>query len=77
MTGSYRHKFLEENRGRLQLRAKIKSTEKILKGLRKKRNAIYAADLTLKERDLKLKSIEKQIKALIDRISKAYTQASK
>jgi len=49
MTGSYRHKFLEENRGRFQLRAKIKSAEKMLKVLRKKRNAIYAADLTLKE----------------------------
>ena len=77
LSGSERYKFLKENRSKLQLRAKIKSTEKMLKALRGKRNAIYTADLTLKERDLKLKSVEKQMKALIDRINKEYTQASK
>ena len=77
LTGQERYNFLTENRGKLQLRARIKSTERALKGLRKRRNAIYTADLTLKERDARLKAVEKQMKSAIDRINKAYAQASK
>jgi hypothetical protein len=68
--------FVSENRNKLRMRGQIKITEKILKRLRKQRNAIYEKNLTLKERDLRLRAVEKQMKMAIDRINRTYKKAS-
>jgi hypothetical protein len=44
--------------------------------LRKRRDAIYAMDLSAAEQDRRLKVVEQQMKAVVDRFNKAYRSAS-
>lgn len=56
----------------LKLRPMLRSTERRLSSLRKRRNEIYSADMSLRERDPQLKDIEAEMKVVIDRFNKAY-----
>jgi hypothetical protein len=76
LAGSDRMAFYRDNRAMLALRPLIKATEKQLKALRKRRDAIYAMDLSAAEQDRRLKVVEQQMKAVVDRFNKAYRSAS-
>ena len=68
----------EYDRARYKLRPKLgllpimDGTEKRLAAMRKQRDAIYSADISLKERDQRLKIIEMRMKAAVDTFNKAY-----
>ncbi|WP_232612530.1 LPD38 domain-containing protein, partial [Photobacterium phosphoreum] len=68
--------YMKEHGYKLQLLPMLKMTEKQLKALRKQRNAIYALDLPRAQKDLRLKSVERQMKMLIDRFNLRYVQLS-
>ncbi|MBY3789589.1 hypothetical protein HPQ32_14280 [Photobacterium carnosum] len=72
--GSNRSEYLKDHGYKLQLLPMLKMTEKQLKALRKRRNAIYALDMPRTQKDLRLKSIERQMKRLIDRFNLRYVQ---
>ncbi|PSW05461.1 hypothetical protein [Photobacterium lipolyticum] len=52
----------------------LNGTEKQLKTLRKRRDAIYQNSTTPAEKDLRLKSVERQIKKVIDMFNQRYEQ---
>ena len=62
-------------KARLALRGLVKSTEDQLKLLRKQRDAIYAKDLALAERDRRLEEVEEKMKTAVDRFNLAYREA--
>ncbi len=70
--GSDRSDYLKDHGYKLRLLPMLKMTEKQLKALRQRRNAIYALDLPRAQKDLRLKSIERQMKKLIDRFNLRY-----
>lgn len=72
--GKERTKFMAEDGYKLRLLPMLKATEKQLKALRKRRNAVYGLDMPTKQKDLRLKSIERQMKRLIDRFNLRYAQ---
>lgn len=57
----------------LKMRPLLKATERRLSALRKVRDRIYSADLSLRERDPQLKEVETDMKSAIDRFNKAYS----
>lgn len=74
LRGAERYRFYRENKGKLALRALLKSTEKRLKFLRKHRDRIYIRDINPRLRDQRLKEIERRIGVTIDRFNKAYNR---
>lgn len=72
LKGVERSEFRRENRQLLGLRNLIRASEKRLKFLRKKRNGIYSADLSPVLRDERLKTVEQQMKVIVDRFNAAY-----
>ena len=70
--GSNRSVYMQDHGYKLQLLPMLKMTEKQLKALRQRRNAIYALDLPRAQKDLRLKSVERQMKMLIDRFNLRY-----
>jgi hypothetical protein len=62
-----------DGRAMIRLRPLLRGTERQLAALRKQRDAIYAADLSLRERDPKLKEIEQKMKAVVARFNKAFS----
>ena len=78
LNGAERSEFNKEYGKKMRLSLGIKAAEKKLKALRRKRDAIYADEsMGFAQRDLKLKAIQLQMKRYIDRINKAYSNASK
>jgi hypothetical protein len=78
LNGAERSEFNKEYGKKMRLSLGIKAAEKKLKDLRRKRDAIYADEsMGFAQRDLKLKAIQLQMKRYIDRINKAYSNASK
>jgi hypothetical protein len=67
-----RASLMEEYRGQLSLYSQLKSVDKQLTALRKRRDAVYGSDSPKAERDIKLKAIEKQMKAVIDGFNYRY-----
>jgi hypothetical protein len=74
LTGRERAEFFREHRGKLALRGLVKATEKHLKALRKRRDAVYQMNLTPAEQDQRLKEIEQRMKAVVDRFNRAYRE---
>ncbi|WP_232612491.1 LPD38 domain-containing protein, partial [Photobacterium phosphoreum] len=72
--GVERKEFMTDHGYKLRLLPLLKSTEQQLKALRKRRNAVYGLDMPAKQKDLRLKSIERQMKVVIDRFNLRYTQ---
>lgn len=72
--GVERKEFMSDHGYKLHLLPLLKSTEQQLKALRKRRNAVYGLDMPAKQKDLRLKSIERQMKIVIDRFNLRYTQ---
>jgi len=76
LKGRERFDFVAKNKGKLRLKELVKQTEKKLKAQRKIKNRIYEEDLTLKQRDDKLKAIELRMKRVIDNFNLRYKKAS-
>lgn len=74
INGSDRSAYMKDYGYKLRLLPMLKMTEKQLKALRKRRDAIYALDMPRAQKDLRLKSIERQMKKVIDRFNLRYTQ---
>ncbi len=70
--GTKRKNFLGTYDKKLRLLPMLKVTENQLKALRKRRNAIYALNIPSKDKDLRLKNIERQMKTVIDRFNRQY-----
>ncbi|OBU29308.1 hypothetical protein C0Z01_00435 [Photobacterium kishitanii] len=70
--GIKRKDFLDTYGKKLRLLPMLKITEIQLKALRKRRNAIYALNIPSKDKDLRLKNIERQMKTVIDRFNRQY-----
>ncbi|MGF1727084.1 LPD38 domain-containing protein [Photobacterium nomapromontoriensis] len=70
--GEERPKFMTEYGDKLKLMPLLKSTEKQLKALRNRRNAIYAMDVPQKDKDLRIKNLERDMKRVVDGFNKAY-----
>ncbi|PSU23804.1 LPD38 domain-containing protein [Photobacterium kishitanii] len=70
--GTKRKNFLGTYGKKLRLLPMLKVTENQLKALRKRRNAIYALNIPSKDKDLRLKNIERQMKTVIDRFNRQY-----
>jgi hypothetical protein len=70
-----RAEFMRDNRQMIRLIPLVGSTEKRLSALRKRRDHIYQMDLSLQERDSRVRLVEAQMKAAVDRFNKAYTTA--
>jgi len=73
--GASRSEFRRENRGMIKLIPKVRRTERRLSALRKRRDFIYAKDITAGARDNQLKLIEQQMKSSVDKFNKAYNEA--
>ena len=77
LRGKERSEFRSEYREMLALSPLLKASDKRLKALRKKRTRIYEDEtLSAKERDLKLKAVESEMKRVVDRFNKRYGLAS-
>ncbi|WP_136678605.1 LPD38 domain-containing protein [Neptunomonas sp. XY-337] len=76
LNGRERGAFYRENRGLISLRPKVKQVEKQLKVLRKRRDLIYAMNLSAAERDRRLKAIERDMKKVVDQFNLAYRRAT-
>lgn len=63
-----------EDRAMIRLRPLLRGTERQLSALRKQRDAIYSADMSLRERDPKLKEIEQKMKTVVARFNKAFSE---
>ncbi|WP_136039967.1 LPD38 domain-containing protein [Photobacterium damselae] len=72
INGSDRSAYMKDYGYKLRLLPMLKMTEKQLKALRKRRNAIYALDMPRAQKELRLKSIERQMKKVIDRFNHRY-----
>ncbi|MCD9525543.1 LPD5 domain-containing protein [Photobacterium carnosum] len=72
MFGTKRKDFLGTYGKKLRLLPMLKVTENQLKALRKRRNIIYALNIPSKDKDLRLKNIERQMKTVIDRFNRQY-----
>jgi cell fate (sporulation/competence/biofilm development) regulator YmcA (YheA/YmcA/DUF963 family) len=73
--GQEKVSFYQEHKARLALRGLVKQTEDQLKLLRKQRDAIYARELALAERDRRLEEVEEKMKTAVDRFNLAYREA--
>ncbi len=73
--GASRSEFRRENRGMIRLIPQVRRTERRLSALRKRRDFIYAKDITEAARDSQLKLIEQQMKSSVDKFNKAYNEA--
>ncbi len=65
-------RFEYQDRDKLKLLGVLDNTEKRLTLMRKRRTSVYSSDISIQERDARLKIIEAQIKATTDRFNKAY-----
>ncbi len=75
LTGAERVKFFDENRGLLGLNGLMKDSQKKLKALREQRDAVYAdSSLSLAEQAAKVKMVERDMKAVVDRFNREYNK---
>lgn len=75
LTGAERVKFFDENRGLLGLNGLMKDSQKKLKVLREQRDAVYAdSSLSLAEQAAKVKMVERDMKAVVDRFNREYNK---
>jgi hypothetical protein len=72
LTPEDRQRYPVEYRSKLGLRGLLKVTEKKLRQLRKRRDGIYADDITVRERDVQLKDVEATMKQAVDEFNSAY-----
>jgi hypothetical protein len=76
LRGRERLDFVREYRNKIRLQGMVKAVEKRLKALRSYRDRIEATDLTPAEKSLKLKEVERKMKAVIDQFNMRYNAAS-
>ncbi|HIF9289526.1 TPA: LPD5 domain-containing protein [Photobacterium damselae] len=72
LSGAKRQAFMGQYKQQLKLMPLLKSTDKQLKLLRKQRNAIYALSISQKDKDLRIKNVERKMKTVIDRFNANY-----
>ncbi|MGF1760432.1 hypothetical protein L4D76_21380 [Photobacterium sagamiensis] len=72
--GADRNKLYQSHQSELGLLPLLKGTEKQLKVLRKRRDAIYQSSTTTAEKDLRIKGMERQMKKVIDKFNQRYDQ---
>ncbi|HIF9483117.1 TPA: LPD38 domain-containing protein [Photobacterium damselae] len=70
LSGAKRQKFVEQYKKQLRSIPLLKSTDKKLRLLRMQRNHIYGLDIPQKDKDLRIKNIERKMKLLIDQFNK-------
>lgn len=76
LSGSQLRAFKKEYGSRLALRPKMKAAEKKLKGLRERRDLIYAQTLGMREESQRLDLVNRQMKKVIDEFARDWSAAA-
>ncbi|HIF9430188.1 LPD5 domain-containing protein [Photobacterium damselae subsp. damselae] len=72
LSGAKRQAFMGQYKQQLKLMSLLKSTDKQLKNLRKKRDIIYALNIPPKDKELRIKNVEREMKSIIDKFNFKY-----
>ena len=72
LTPDERLRFNDKDRQIMEMRGLLKLTEDRLSLFRRQRDGIYASDIGLAERDIKLKEVEARMKQVVDQFNQKY-----